>query len=329
MAGEFEFVEWIRHQSAPGGGVIVPVGDDLAAVRWPTGELLLAGVDQVADGVHFDAAIHSPRAIGRKVMNRNLSDCAAMGCLPVFALTAVCLPRGRDVQYARELHLGLRDAADPHGCRIIGGDTSSWEGRLVMSVTILGRSAGVAPVTRGGARVGDHIFVSGPLGGSMAHRMTGRADDPDDGELGGKSSHQPTDARPSDADLARHMTFEPRVALGTALARAGATAMIDLSDGLSRDIRHILDQSGVGAIIEAEQLPIHADARRMNDSLSPLEHALHDGEDYELLFTGPPQLAAVADGLIDIGRITADRAVLLSRGGRLEALLPRGWEHAL
>ena len=204
MPGEFDFIDWLRAQHKPSEFVLVPQGDDLAVLKWPPDDLLLVGVDQVLDGVHFDSKIHSPRAIGRKVMNRNLSDCAAMACLPAAAVTTAALPRGIGLEYAKELYLGLRDAADPFDCAIVGGDTGSWDGKLVLTVTILGRSAGIAPITRSRAKPRDSIYVTGPLGGSI---------------------------------LGRHLIFEPRVALARRLAATGrVTAMIDLSDGLGRDL---------------------------------------------------------------------------------------------
>src|SRR5437762_8305484 len=146
MAGEFDFIDWIKTQQKAAGVVKLPAGDDLAILQWPANELLLVGVDQVLDGVHFDSAVHSPRAIGRKVMNRNLSDCAAMACLPAAAVATVALPKERDMEYAKQLFAGIRKAADPFAFPIVGGDTGSWDGKLVLTVTILGKSAGVTPV---------------------------------------------------------------------------------------------------------------------------------------------------------------------------------------
>src|SRR5687768_18089800 len=122
MPGEFDFIEWIKAQQTTSPLVQLAAGDDLAVLKWPASDLLLVGVDQVLDGVHFDASHHSPRAIGRKAMNRNLSDCAAMGCLPAAAVATVALPRGVSIDYAKELYLGLREAADPFECPVIGGD---------------------------------------------------------------------------------------------------------------------------------------------------------------------------------------------------------------
>jgi len=297
MPGEFDFIDWIRAQSPMTASVPIPPGDDLAALKWDAADLLLVGVDQVLDGVHFDSAVHSPLEIGRKAMNRNLSDCAAMACLPVAALACVALPKHAGLDYAQELYKGLRAAADPFQCKIVGGDTGSWPGRLALSVTIIGRSAGIAPVKRSGARPGDTLYVTGALGGSL---------------------------------LGRHMRFEPRVLLARQLAsQARITAMIDLSDGLARDLRHICQQSNVGAIIEAEQVPIHEDARRMSqsDGIDPLLHAIGDGEDYELLLASPDDLAR--SGAVPVGRITTEKEMLLRRAGALSALSARGWEHTL
>jgi thiamine-monophosphate kinase len=303
MAGEFEFIEWLRSQQRASAFVPVPAGDDLAVLRWDGRHLLLVGADQVLDGAHFDAAVHTPRQIGRKVMNRNLSDCAAMACLPAAAVATVALPRGLGVNYARELYLGLREAADPFDCPIVGGDTGSWDGKLAFSVTILGRSAGVTPIRRCGAKPGDGVYVTGPLGGSI---------------------------------LGRHMTFEPRVMLARELAQAGGiTAMIDLSDGLSRDLRHICRESGVGAVIDARAVPVHDDARHvaMEEGVEvadrqqrALDHAMNDGEDYELLFTGKP--AATQPGIVRVGSIVEEQGLWLDDNGR-RPLQARGWEHAI
>src|SRR5439155_6764395 len=120
---------------------IVPPGDDLAVLRWDADDLLIVGVDQVLDGVHFDSSVHSPRDIGRKVMNRNLSDCAAMACLPAAAVATAALTHGTSLDHAQELYRGMAEAGAVFQCPVVGGDTASWEGKLVLTVTILGRSA--------------------------------------------------------------------------------------------------------------------------------------------------------------------------------------------
>jgi thiamine-monophosphate kinase len=303
MAGESEFIDWLRGQQSPApppGFLLVPPGDDLAVLKWPAGELLLVGADQVLDGVHFDSTVHTPRQIGRKAMNRNLSDCAAMACTPAAAVATVAAPRGVGVDYLKELYLGLREAADAFGCVVVGGDTGSWDGKLALSVTILGRSAGVEPVRRSGAKPGDVVCVTGPLGGSL---------------------------------LGRHMDFRPRVNEAVSLAAlAPPTAMIDLSDGLSRDLRHVCRESNVGAVVLAAAVPVHEDAVRVRrDGRTPLDHALHDGEDYELLFTVAPSAVDDLPGFAHvIGAIGPEPGVWLQHpDGRREALEPKGWEHGL
>ncbi|MGH7213753.1 MAG: thiamine-phosphate kinase [Tepidisphaeraceae bacterium] len=296
MPGEFDFIEWVRARQKPSDFVPVPAGDDLAVLKWDAKDLLLVGTDQVLDGVHFNSSVHSPHDIGRKAMNRNLSDCAAMACLPAAAVATVALPKTRGMEYAKELYLGMKEAADVFNCAIVGGDTGSWDGPLALTVTVLGRTDGIEPVRRNGARPGDGIYVSAPLGGTI---------------------------------LSKHLHFRPRIELARALARSGdAAAMIDLSDGLSRDLAHICRESGVGAVIEAERVPIGDDAviLGLKDGRAPLEHALHDGEDYELLFTcrGTPSLG------IYIGRIISGWGVELeTKDGRRTPLEPKGWEHTL
>ena len=295
MPSESDFLDWIRSQQSISPHVLLPAGDDLAILKWPDNELLLVGADQVLDGVHFDSSSHTPRQIGRKAMNRNLSDCAAMACLPAAAIATVALPRGAGIEFAKELYLGLRDAGGAFNCPIVGGDTASWDGKLVLSVMILGRAEGIAPITRLGAKTNDGLYVTGALGGSI---------------------------------LGRHMTFTPRIKEARILAQSvPITAMIDISDGLSRDLARICQQSNVGATIDASAVPIHPDAIALSrqSGRSPLEHALHDGEDHELLFTCPTRPPA---GTL-IGRITADRSLLLVRNGKTEPLSTKGWDYPL
>jgi thiamine-monophosphate kinase len=294
MAGEFDFIDWIRSHRQASPLVELSIGDDLAVLKWPGNELLLVGADQVIDGVHFDSAIHSPEQIGRKAINRNLSDCAAMGCLPAAALMTAALPRNMSWDWAKRMYLGARGAAEEFGCAIVGGDTATWEGKLVVSVTILGRDGRVRPVSRAGAKAGDEIFVTGALGGSI---------------------------------LGRHIEFTPRVEIGRRLARI-ASSMIDLSDGLSSDLPHLCRASGVGAVIESSRIPIHPDAVELaqQGKGSPLDHALNDGEDYELLYTTAHLEAAEGTR---IGRVIDQPGVWLELVDKtLQPLVARGWQHA-
>ncbi len=298
MPSESDLLRWIINRQQSRAAIQLPAGDDLAIAKWNAADLLLVGVDQVLDGVHFDSAIHSPEAIGQKAMLRNLSDCAAMACLPAFALINVALPRGSGVEFAKALYLGVEKAGDRFNCAIIGGDTGSWSGKLAMSITILGRSAGIEPITRSGAQPGDSIFVTGPLGGSI---------------------------------LGRHMTFEPRIALARDIAASGKLhAMLDLSDGLSRDLSRLCELSNVGAKVDVERLPIHPDAKLLavRDGLKPIDHAMNDGEDYELLFAAHRSFQHL--DCIEIGEIVpaTDGLSFRLRGTRLQ-VPTSGWEHSL
>jgi len=295
MPSESDFLDWIRSQQTVSPLVSEAAGDDLAVLNWPDGQLLLVGADQVLDGVHFDSARHSPRQIGAKAMNRNLSDCAAMACLPAAAVATVALPRQAGIEYARELYLGLREAGEAFDCPIVGGDTASWDGKLALGVAILGRAGGIQPITRSGAKANDGIYVTGALGGSI---------------------------------LGRHMSFTPRIREARELAKSvPISAMIDISDGLARDLSRICQQSTVGAFLDASAIPIHADAVALaqQSGRTPLEHALNDGEDHELLFTCPthPPLGIL------VGRVTADRSLRVEKKGKTEPLSPGGWDYPL
>ncbi|HEY0010045.1 MAG TPA: thiamine-phosphate kinase [Tepidisphaeraceae bacterium] len=290
MTKEFDFIDWVRRQQRATDTILLPAGDDLAILR---GEgMMLIGIDQVLDGVHFDLARHAPHEIGLKAMNRNLSDCAAMACLPAAAVVSFALPRGIAEETVKAIYQGIQQAGERFDCPIVGGDTGAWDQKLAVSVAILARAAGVTPVRRDGAKPGEHIYVTGPLGGSI---------------------------------LGRHLMFTPRIHEARELAtRYRVGAMIDLSDGLSRDLAHICRESGVGALIDGDAVPIHADVSRLPpDALSALDHALSDGEDYELCFTSRD----IVDGAIRVGEIIADTGVWLRQGGKLQPLRSGAFEH--
>ena len=291
--GESEFLTWVRARQAarPMPGVVAAAGDDLAVLNWPGG-LALLGVDPVLDGVHLDVATHGPAAAGRKAMNRNLSDVAAMAGVPVAATLSLVVPRTMAMADVRAVYAGAEAAGDAADCPIVGGDFASWDGRLVVTVGVLGRCDRFVP--RGPARAGDRLYVTGPLGGSI---------------------------------LGRHLTFAPRLALGRRVAaECRPTAMMDLSDGLSRDLPRLL--GGLGATLDAARVPVHDDARRIavTSGRDPLWHALHDGEDYELLFACE---RCDVPGCVEVGRVDVEPGVRLRDTNGASSLEPEGWEHEL
>ena len=302
MIGEFQLIRRLRKEYRGNSNVRLGPGDD-CAILLPNSATTLVTTDMLMEGVDFLLAECGPRAAGRKAMAVNLSDIAAMAGIPTAALVSVALPRGDSSgALARELMLGLSEVADEFRVPIIGGDTNSWTAGLVINVTVMGEANPYSgAVLRSGARIGDRIFVTGPCGGSI---------------------------------LGRHLNPKPRIREAVELARRFRFhSMIDISDGLSADLCHILEESGVGAALNAEAIPIHPDALRLSEQTGkpPLEHALGDGEDFELIFTVPASEAVGVAGsgiAIDIGEVIGE-GFFLNRGGSREPLVPQGWWHPL
>ncbi len=259
------------------------------------------------DGRHFHLEQDGPEAVGYKAMGVNLSDIAAMAGIPRAAVVAVALPKDSAVKVAHGLHAGMRMLADRFAVDLVGGDTNAWDGPLVITVTVLGQATVRGAVRRSGARPGDLILVTGPLGGSLGS--------------------------------GRHLGPEPRIAEALAIHRAATIhAMIDLSDGLSSDLGHILVESGgLGAVLDAAAIPIHADAEEQSrrDGISSLDHALNDGEDFELCLTVAPEDAErlLAEPpapavLYRIGEVVEAPAMVLRHpDGRSAPIEPRGFDH--
>jgi thiamine-monophosphate kinase len=249
------------------GRVIIPPGDDMGGLQIGAEQVLIT-VDQLADGVHFDLRAVPLEKIARKAITRNLSDVAAMAALPCGAVVAACLPRHFGTSSAQRLFDEIRAVSASYGCPVIGGDIAMWDHPLILSVTVLAVPAGVTPVRRDGARVGDWVCVTGRLGGSM-QALRG---------------------------YIHHLDFEPRLTLARKLASTpGLTlhSMIDLSDGLGIDLGRVCEASGVSAQLWADRLPISEAAEMTSraDGVEPWRHALGDGEDYELCFTVPAEQA--------------------------------------
>lgn len=270
--GEFGFIDRIAARAAPGSRVALGIGDDAAAVAPVPGLHTLVTTDMLVEGVHFDLTLTGPAELGRKSLAVNLSDIAAMGGEPRFALLSLAIPPDLSLEFLDAFMDGFLLRAGLAGVALIGGDTCRSRQGLTIAVTLIGEQHPERIARRSGAHPGDLIFVTGTLGDSALGLELLRR-----GEREGTA-------------VTRHLDPQPRIAAGKALAEASIpTAMIDVSDGLLADLGHILEQSGCGAALSLDCLPLSAEYRQRIGGLSddPFTYALSGGEDYELLFTAP------------------------------------------
>lgn len=302
--------------SRMGFELVAGIGDDCAVLRSEPGFDTLVTTDFSLEGIHFRRDWHPAESIGHRCLTRGLSDIAAMGGEPVAAFLSLALPRDVPQSWVRGFNRGLLRLAGQYRVALAGGDTAESPHGVLADIVVLGTVPKAQAVLRSGAGPGDRVFVSGALGESAAELLNLRS-------RGGNK-----------ADLrryARHFYPDPRIALGRSLRkRKIATAMIDTSDGLSTDLRHLCEESDVGAEIDGGRIPrsrVGKPAHKVN-----LDLALHGGEDYELLFTVSPDqpVPRVLNGvpLTEIGRITARKKILLrSAEGKIRELKAHGWEH--
>ena len=309
-------------------GVVVAVGDDAAVVEPGRHDGVLTA-DMLIEDVHFRRGRGSPTDLGYKSVAVNVSDVAAMGGSPRYAIACVALPPSVEAPWVVELYGGMRQAAEDHGMSVIGGDTNR-AGGVVISVTVYGEVPSGRAVTRGGARVGDRIVVTGLLGAAAGGLRLLEADPQDvKGALGTAWERELAEA---------HQRPTARVGEGQMLAQGGASAMIDVSDGLAIDLGRLCAESGVGARIRLDDVPVAPAVRELSGVTGdePIEMALHGGEDYELLATLPPDAVAGVNERIsqqygtsvtEIGEITEEGLFAVDADGRESALEPKGWDH--
>ncbi len=302
---EFELIQWLTQRVSVHPALRIGIGDDAALLAAP-GETLVT-VDMLNDRVDFDLRRDDARRIGRKSLAVNLSDIAAMAGRPTAVVIALALPRDGGLALARELYEGLLPLAEQFGVALAGGDTNSWDGPLAISVTLLGAVSPRGALTRSGARPGDRILATGEFGGSI---------------------------------LGRHFDFQPRVFEAAALhAGYELHASIDVSDGLSLDLHRICLASRCGAVLDLANIPVSQAAVELarQDGKSALEHALSDGEDFELLLAVPPEEArrivadqAVGVKVTDIGEFVAENGFWSCTAGEAKSpLVPKGYQHEL
>jgi thiamine-monophosphate kinase len=317
--GERELLAAIRRNFAvPRKDILLGIGDDAAVVKPGAGRLLVTK-DLLAEDYDFILPFQDPRLLGRKSLNVNISDIAAMGGIPLYALLGLGLPRETGVGWVVEFFAGIKEAARTADVVLIGGDLSQSR-KVLISVTVIGRASGRI-ILRSGARPGDRIFVSGFLG------------DAKQGFLLYSQGLRFGDDPAKDFFLKAFLDPQPQTSLGRDLSRLrAATALIDCSDGLSVDLNHICEASGTGAEIDLEKIPLSP--AMLSFQKKPLPLALHGGEDYQLIFTIKPRdLARIGPlrseyRLRDVGRITREKGIrTVDALGRRKVLAIKGFEH--
>lgn len=303
---EWTFINWLREHAGRRSDprVKVGIGDDMAILDL-AGQTVLLGSDMLVEGIHFDLGKVSARQIGRKALGVCLSDCAAMAAEPSAALVSFSKPKSMPVDVLQQFYEGLVEIADEFDCPLVGGDSCAGSDQLVVDVALLAVSNGVGPVLRSGAIPGDWLYVTGKLGGSI---------------------------------LEKHFSFVPRIREARRLtANLPVHAMIDLSDGMSVDVQHLCRESHCGAELTETLLEnvISPAARQLSDRTgrSPLDHALNDGEDFELLVAiglAPQDVPALPEktDLFPVGKVIDAQGVhLVTQAGTRRPVPPRGYRH--
>ncbi len=355
--GEFGFISRIAAASKNGVGVVTGIGDDAAVTALTPGMQLLTSTDMLLEDVHFRRSWHDPYHLGRKSLAVNISDLAAMGAIPRWALLCLAIPADLPLDFLDEFTRGFLEMSAEHGVSLIGGDTCASRTGFTVSVTIMGEQLPERIVRRSAARVGDDIWVTGTLGdAALGLRMleggaVAAADTPPPPGLpleGGvvrtsppfQGERQGGDGA-SDFLLSRLLNPTPRTAVGIALAESGLLhAMIDISDGLLSDFGHIAELSGLGGIIRVDDLPL-SDAFRVtvqSENPFPCHLALSGGEDYELCFTAPSECREKIKDIVKncgvqgtpVGIVTSSKTVaVVQRDGRPYNIQQPGFNHFL
>ena len=335
---EFDLIHSLnRRHSRRVPSVIRGIGDDGAVIASQAGHWILLTTDLLAEGIHFDLRTATMADIGFRAAAANLSDIAAMGGTPQHVLVALAIPRSGTSSQVHQLYRGMMAACRPHHVALIGGDTSASDGGWFLSLTVTGMVPHRRALFRTGARVGDYLYVTGTIGDSLAGLQILNEPPP---RTNRSSRHEAFSARHRQFLIGRHLRPTARVAEGKWLsAHRFATSAIDISDGISGDLRHICEESHIGAELDLAALPLSPACRSYAASrkLDPVDLALTGGEDYELLFTVSPrqrprlEQSAIEQGfsLTCIGRIHPRRFGMqaLSTHGTRHRLANRSYEH--
>jgi thiamine-monophosphate kinase len=327
--GEFALIARLQRflQGLMTPHVVRGIGDDCAVVRASPGMELLLTTDTQEEGVHFRREWSTPQDIGWRCLAVNVSDIAAMGGAPLGALVALCLPATLDLAFVDAFYEGMQALAHQYRCPVIGGNITQAAAHLSVTIAVLGEAPSGQSVYRSGAQVGDEIWVTGELGGAKA---------------GLEALRHPLQVATvhSEYVLARYRRPTPRLQEAQYLREYGKIrSLVDLSDGLSSDLTHICEASGVGAQLHAAAIPIHAETRRVAHVLQadPLAYALHGGEDFELCLTAPPGHLTTLQhafmtrfhcSLVRVGKIQAGSGITLcGADGTQLPLQAQGYDH--
>lgn len=333
MPTEFDIIDRLRKRALVDDHVLLGIGDDAAVIKGSGGRDLVACCDLMIEGVHFRTEWISPGQLGRKALAVNLSDIAAMGGVPKYAMLSIAFPRWCTTDFLDDFFDGIFQLAQTNGVSVIGGDTSSSPDSMFIDISLIGECDSGKAVGRRGAQVGDLVYVSGSLGASAL----GLSLLEDGFRL--NEDHDLRDPRRQAVD--KHLAPEPRLQLGRVLASEQlVTAMIDISDGLSSDLWHILDESSVGAMLSASSIPIAECVKSIaavQPEIDPVSLALNGGEEYELLFTARPEnqqrVMSAAKTLnaqiTPIGYIVEDKGLNLEHNGIIDSIRPLGYQHLL
>jgi thiamine-monophosphate kinase len=326
--GEFGLIRNIQRLSLrKSSSALIGIGDDAAALKVSSSKTLLVTTDMLLEEIHFDFSFTDFHSLGWKSAAANLSDIAAMGGVPRYCLTSIGIPDHISVEQIKDFYRGFHSLMKTHKTVLVGGDTCHSGTGMVISVTVLGEIEKTKILARSGAKPGDKIFVTGTLGDSAAGLEILK-----NGARGQGLKSKGAEAKRL---IDKHLRPVARVAEGRAIALSGcASAMIDISDGLSSDLSHICEQSGVGAEIRSDRIPISPALLKLSGGLTMpvLFYALSGGEDYELLFTVPPgkikRLQSLHIPVTEIGTIKRGKTVLLVNGSnRKRRLQPDGYDH--
>ena len=299
---EQSFVAWAKMRARRLPQVKLGIGDD-AAILAGSSEDWVVTTDTLMDGVHFRSSEVSAERIGRKLIGVNLSDLAAMAAEPVAVFLNLCMPRNESQQMAADIYEGVCQVAERYKIALAGGDTNCWDGPLVVGLTAVGKTVGGLAWVRSGALPGDAVVVTGPLGGSI---------------------------------LGKHLDFEPRIELAQIIrSKILIHAAMDISDGLSTDLLRMCDASHCGAVLDLDKIPVSEQAKQLSitSGKTPVEHALGDGEDFELLLAVAEADLRQLTELIGqsqchkVGTFTSRTGLWAREGSRIRQLPVTGYVH--